>query len=71
MVNVRGTGACSFGVYPLADNDCGSIYTVKAAPGNNCLPPMEWQTYDIIYHDATEQRQIRLKLPSITTEYLH
>jgi len=42
----------SFGVYPLADNDCGSIYMVKAAPGNNCLPPMEWQTYDIIYHDG-------------------
>lgn len=42
----------SFGIYPLADNDCGSIYSVKAAPGNNCLPPMEWQTYDIIYHDG-------------------
>ncbi len=42
----------SFGIYPLADNDCGSIYSVKAAPGNNCLPPMEWQTYDIIYRDG-------------------
>lgn len=42
----------SFGIYPLADNDCGSIYSVKAAKGNNCLPPMEWQTYDIIYHDG-------------------
>lgn len=42
----------SFGIYPLANNDCGSIYSVKAPPGNNCLPPMEWQTYDIIYRDG-------------------
>lgn len=42
----------SFGIYPLANNDCGAIYGVKAPPGNNCLPPMEWQTYDIIYRDG-------------------
>ena len=39
----------SFGLYPLQINDCGSIYGVKTAQGNSCLPPMEWQTYDIIY----------------------
>lgn len=39
----------SFGLYPLQINDCGSIYGVKTAEGNLCLPPMEWQTYDIVY----------------------
>jgi len=39
----------SFGLYPLQINDCGSIYGVKTAQGNACLPPMEWQTYDITY----------------------
>ncbi len=39
----------SFGLYPLQINDCGSIYGVKTAPGNACLPPTQWQTYDITY----------------------
>jgi hypothetical protein len=39
----------SFGLYPLQINDCSSIYGVKKAQGNACLPPMEWQTYDITY----------------------
>jgi hypothetical protein len=42
----------SFGLYPLAQNDCGSIYAIKAASGNHCLPPMEWQTYDIILRNG-------------------
>ena len=42
----------SFGLYPLAINDCGSIYGVKAAAGNACVPPMEWQTYDITYESG-------------------
>ena len=40
----------SFGLYPLQINDCGSIYGVKTAAGNACLPPTQWQTYDITYH---------------------
>lgn len=40
----------SFGLYPLQDNDCGGIYKTKAPHLNACLPPMEWQTYDITYH---------------------
>ena len=41
----------SFGLYPLRDNDCGGIYKVQAPTGNACFPPMEWQTYDITFHE--------------------
>jgi len=39
----------SFGLYPLKDNDCGGIYSTQAPRLNACLPPMEWQTYDITF----------------------
>jgi hypothetical protein len=47
----------SFGKFPLEPNDCGGIYQV-AAPDwkqvNACLPPGEWQTYDITYREGSE-----------------
>ncbi len=43
----------SFGLYPLQDNDCGGIYRVQAPVANASLPPMEWQTYDITYVEAS------------------
>jgi len=42
----------SFGLYPLQDNDCAAIYHVRAPESNACLPPMEWQTYEITYVDG-------------------
>jgi hypothetical protein len=56
----------SFGLFPLADNDCGGIYKV-AAPHvnavNACLPPGEWQTYDITFREGDEKT---FRLPEIT-----
>lgn len=43
----------SFGLLPLQINDCSSIYGVKAATGNACLPPLEWQTYDITFDEGS------------------
>ena len=38
----------SYGLEPLA-NGCGSVYRQKAAAKNMAKPPMQWQTYDIVF----------------------
>jgi hypothetical protein len=48
----------SFGLFPLEDNDCGGIYKVQApdvSVVNACLPPGDWQTYDITYREGDKR----------------
>jgi len=41
----------SYGIDP-DKGECGAIYNQKAPDVNACLPPGEWQTYDITYKAA-------------------
>jgi hypothetical protein len=40
----------SFGIDPIKDDDCGGIYKQIAPKCNACMPPKEWQSYDITFH---------------------
>jgi hypothetical protein len=53
----------SFGVFPPQVGDCGAIYGLKAPEANACLPPGEWQTYDITFVQGNPEKN---KLPKIT-----
>lgn len=33
-------------------DECGGMYKVSAPQVNMCRPPLQWQSYDIIYHGA-------------------
>ncbi len=39
----------SYGLDPLKKNDCGALYGMIAPGTNACLPPKEWQSYDITF----------------------
>ncbi len=51
------------------DNECGGLYSVKAPDLNMCLPPLQWQTYDIDYTAAKYQDGKLTTNPRITVRH--
>lgn len=39
----------SYGIETPGQGDCGAVYGQAAALVNACKPPMQWQTYDIVF----------------------
>ena len=35
-----------------ADNECGGFYQIRRPDVNRCFPPLQWQSYDITFHNA-------------------
>jgi type 1 glutamine amidotransferase len=55
----------SFGLKSQS-NDCGSIYKVANTKLNACLPPLQWQTYDIEFQAAKTGPDGKPQQPTMT-----
>lgn len=57
----------SYGKEDVKSNDCAGIYKIAAPLTNACLPPEEWQTYDIYLRAAKVDENNELLEPAIIT----
>jgi hypothetical protein len=51
------------------DNECGGIYSVRAPDVNMCLPPLQWQTYDIDFTKAQYEAGRLIANPRISVRH--
>ena len=50
------------------NNECGGVYTKLASKVNMCLPPLQWQTYDITFTNAVAEDGKKTKNARITAK---
>jgi hypothetical protein len=51
------------------DNECGGVYTRLAPKVNMCLPPLQWQTYDVEFTNAVTEGDKVVKKSRITLKH--
>lgn len=51
------------------NNECGGIYTKADPKVNMCLPPLQWQTYDVDFTSAVAEGGKVTKLPRMTLKH--
>lgn len=57
----------SYGINIPGKGDCGAIYNQYAPLVNACKPPLEWQTYDVIFRAARLDNSGRVVEPARVT----
>lgn len=51
------------------NNECGGVYTKAEPIVNMCLPPLQWQTYDVVFTNAVMKNGKKIKNARMTLKH--